>query len=230
MSVNWKAILSLFIIFAIVGLLVFSPKGKRIVGNTTAPIGSFLKTITGKITRSGEKVESRKLDIILTDISPYSLGDIEISINGDDFEGKLNYEMISLLDSEIRFDNKEVNVQTRSLIGSIDFFRNSNMKITGKTDSLKLNSMEITKPDIDFLIVGEPVSYEIENIEKDKLVFSSISGSLKCSQLTGGTLMLSNDQLELINFDGSIKQGEGSVTISGQVDKMRLNGVEISKS
>jgi len=39
-----------------------------------------------------------------------------------------------------------------------------------------------------------------------------------------------NDQLELLNFDGNIKQENYSITITGQVDKMRLNGVDIFKS
>ena len=227
---NWKAILSLFIIFAIVGLLIFSPKGKKIVGNSTVPIGSYLKVISGKVAKNGGgTIESRRLDIVLVDVKPYSLDDVEISIQGDEFQGKLNYELVSLLDSSIKFEDREVDVRIESLIGDISFFRNGNMRITGKTNSLKLNSMEITKPDIDFLIVGEPISYDIKSIKKDKFIFSSISGSLKCSQLTGGRLMLSNDHLELINFDGKIKQEDGSVIISGQVDKMRLNGVDISR-
>ena len=87
----------------------------------------------------------------------------------------------------------------------------------------------VLSSDIDLLVVGEPISYEVKDVEKDKLILSSVSGSLRCLQLTGGSLMLSNDQLELINFAGDIEQVNNSITVTGQVDKMRLNGVEISK-
>jgi len=102
------------------------------------------------------------------------------------------------------------------------------MKIDGKTGFMKLNGMEINNPDIDVLIVGDPIDYKIDVVEKDEVDLSSVSGSLRCSQLTGGNLMLSNDQLELFNFEGEIKQVNYSLSITGQVDKMRLNGVDIT--
>ncbi|PIV68293.1 MAG: hypothetical protein COY38_02050 [Candidatus Aenigmarchaeota archaeon CG_4_10_14_0_8_um_filter_37_24] len=227
---NWRAILSLFIIFAIIGLLIFSPKGQKIVGNKTAPVGSFLKTITGKVAKApAESNIPKNLDVTITNVDPASLGDIEVQIKGDDFESRINYQVVSLLDSGIKFDGKEIDVDIKSLVGAVAFLRNGDMKITGKTNSLKLNEMEITKPGIDLLIVGQPVSFEINDIEKNEMSFLSISGLLKCPQLSQGNLMLKNDQLELSSFYGYIKQDNSSITISGQVDKMRLNGVDISR-
>jgi len=228
MHINFKAILSLFVIFAIVGLLLFTPKGKEMTGNYTKPMGSFVKTITGKVTNVKKPAESKKLDIFLTGINPSSLDNIEISINGNKFEGKLNYEAMSLLNSGLKFDDREINVRIDGLLGDITFFRNGNMKIDGKTGFMKLNGMEINNPDIDVLIVGDPIDYKIDVVEKDEVDLSSVSGSLRCSQLTGGNLMLSNDQLELFNFEGEIKQVNYSLSITGQVDKMRLNGVDIT--
>ena len=178
MAVNWKAILSLFIIFAIIGLLIFTPKGQKIVGNRTAPVGSFIKSITGKITKpSSRTVESKELDIFITQVSPSSLGEIEIPVNGRDFEGRLNYDVVSVLGSSFDFDYKELDVKAGNLIGNINFLRNGNMKISGNTNSLKLNDMSIKNQDIDVLIVGEPIYYDIENIEKNELTFSYLSGS-----------------------------------------------------
>jgi len=83
---------------------------------------------------------------------------------------------------------------------------------------------------MNLIIVGKPLNYEIRNIKKDKLLFSSISGSLKSSQLTGGMLELSGDRLELFNFDGNIIEKNGSVSISGQVSRMKLNNLDISRT
>jgi len=230
MHINFKAILSLFVIFAIIGLLLFTPKGQKITGNYTKPVGSFLKTMTGKVTDIKKPSESKKLDIFLTGVNPSSLDNIEIPLNGNEFQGKLNYEGITLLKSDVKFDDREIDVKINGLMGTLTFFRNGNMKIDGKTSFIKLNQMEINNPNIDVLIVGSPISYEVDDVKKDKISFSSVSGSLKCSQLTGGDLMMRNDQLELLNFDGNIKQENYSITITGQVDKMRLNGVDIFKS
>jgi len=230
MPVNWKAILSLFVIFTIIGLLIFSPKGQKLMGNSTAPVGSFFKTFTGRISKSGVDSGSKRLDIEITEIEPSSLGDLKISITGDDFEGKINYEVLSFLDSNIEFDEKRVKIRVRDLVGDIDYFRNGKMKISGKTSSLKLNEMEINNPEINFLITGDPINYDVEDIKKEELDFSSLSGSLRCSQLTGGNLRLSNDQLEFFNFEGSLSHQNNTVRISGQTDKMIINGVEISKT
>jgi len=119
MHINFKAILSLFVIFAIVGLLLFTPKGKEMTGNYTKPMGSFVKTITGKVTNVKKPAESKKLDIFLTGINPSSLDNIEISINGNKFEGKLNYEAMSLLNSGLKFDDREINVRIDGLLGDI---------------------------------------------------------------------------------------------------------------
>jgi hypothetical protein len=229
MAVNWKAILSLFIIFAIIGLLIFTPRGQKIVGNKTMPVGSFLKSFTGKLTKVPTNTGSKRLDIFITNVNPSSLGDTEISIKGEKIQAKLDYEIITLLESNINFDQREVEVETGRLIGKVNFFRNGNMRVSGNTDNLKLNDMTINKPDIDFLTVGRPIDYDLGNIEKDELMFSYLSGLLKCSQLTGGNLLLNNDQLELVNFNGYIRQVNNSVTIGGSVDKMILNGVDISK-
>ena len=230
MHINFKAILSLFVIFAIVGLLLFTPKGQKITGNYTKPVGSFLKTMTGKITKGKSITNIGKFDISLTGVNPSSLNDLEIPVNGNGFQGRLNYEVLSVLNSGIKFDDREIDMKVEGLIGVITFFRNGNIKIDGKTTFLKLNSMEIVNPDIDLLVVGEPISYEVKDVKKDELVLSSVSGSLRCSQLTGGSLMLSGDQLELINFAGDIEQVNNSLTVTGQVDKMKLNGIDISKN
>jgi len=230
MHINFKAILSLFVIFAIIGLLLFTPKGQKITGNYTKPVGSFVKTITGKITKGKIITNPGKFDIFITGINPSSLDDLEISVNGNGFQGRLNYEVLSVLDSGIKFDDREIDIKVEGLIGTMTFFRNNNLKIEGKTTSLKLNNMEIVNPDIDLLVVGEPISYEVKDVKKDELLLSSVSGSLRCSQLTGGSLMLNGDQLELINFSGDIEQVNNSLTVTGQVDKMKLNGIDISKN
>ena len=163
---NWKAILSLFIIFTIIGLLVFTPRGQKITGNRTMPVGSFLKSITGKVTKSGSSPGPTALDITLTGVNPSDLDDVEFSISGDSFYGKLYYEVVSIPNSDInvKFDDKEIDVGIESLIGDISFLRSGDIKIGGKTSSLKLNNMEIAKPEIEVLIVGQPINYQVEKI------------------------------------------------------------------
>ncbi|MEM5793274.1 MAG: hypothetical protein QXY45_02855 [Candidatus Aenigmatarchaeota archaeon] len=229
MPVKWKVVISLFLIFAIIGLLLFSPKGQKITGNKTAPVGSFLKGLTGKVAKSGQS-EEKQLDISITGINPQSLGDVQIPINNENFEFKMEYEVISVMDSDISFEERVVEVKMKGVIGSVTFFRNGNMKVEGKCGSIKINGVSISKPSINFLIVGTPIDFEIRDINKDKLIFPSISGSFRSYQLTGGSLMLNNDHLELFGFKGDIIENNGEASISGRVDKIRLNGLDISKS
>lgn len=229
MAINWKVVLSLFVIFAIVGLLLFSPQGQKVTGNRTSGLGSYLKVISGKVTQTISKPGSQKLDIILTNVNPSALGDLEFPVKADEFEFSLDYNTISLLDSSVDLeDTKTINVKTTNFIGTVSFFRNGEMKIIGKANSLKLNSLKFENPNTNFLITGKPVSFNIQDINRKKLEFSSISGTLKWSGLSD-PMLLNNAQVELSNFEGNIKQENEYITITGKVDKIVSNGVEITK-
>ena len=221
---NWKPLLSLLIIFTIVGLLMFSPKAKNFKDKLSVPLGSFLKGITGKVTK--RPVVSKKLDVVI-EADPDCMRGQEFSIKGSRVEAELTYDLVSLMDGSMSFQENTVEVKLESMLGSVDVYKNGKMKITGKTDVIELNKMKFDKTDSQFLIVGTPVSYLLEDVQKDKIVFPVITGSLRWSGLKGVSPSLDNDNLELIGFKGMIGLEGESVTISGSVDKIRLNGVDI---
>jgi len=224
---NWKALMSLLIIFTIIGLLMFSPKAKTFKDKLTLPLGSFFKGITGKVTK-GPAVP-KKLDVVI-EADPDCMSGLEFSIKGSGVEAELDYDLVSLMDGSMSFPTSALEVKLESMLGSVDIYKNGKMRITGKTDVVEFNGIKFDKGDSQFLVVGTPISYVIEDIQKDNLIFPAITGSLRWSGLKGISPSLDNNNLELVDFRGTIKLEDGSVTISGEVDKIKLDGVDIRLS
>ena len=95
----------------------------------------------------------------------------------------------------------------------------------GSTDNIVLSGLTFNKPNTAFSILGVPTSYVVE-IEGN-MAFPKISGHLSWGGLKGIPLLLENDKLELIGFEGTLNQVEGYTSMIGKADKIKLNGVDI---
>lgn len=224
---NLRAIVSLFIIFSILALLIFSPRARDFRVKLTKPIGSFLKAITGRSLTRTTSLIPKKLDVKITNMDPVSMNGQHFSIKGTGLNTELVYDLVSVMNGNILFQTKTVKVRVKSMVGSVSFYKNGKMKIIGHTNLIELNGMKFNRTGMEFLIVGTPVSYTLNNIRENKISFSKASGSLSWSGLKGVPPLLKNDELELVGFEGVIEQKEGPVTIHGKVDRIRLNGVDI---
>lgn len=225
---NLKLLASLFIILMITSLLMFSPKGREFREKSIKNIGSFLKTISGRIS-SSKTTPSPRLDVMITKISPVYIQEQTFTIKDSGFKGELWYDSIALSGGDISFPTNKIVVNVNSMTGVVSFEGNR-LKVSGSTNRIELNEMTYNMTDIRFSIIGTPVSYTLKDVKKDRIVFQKISGSLSWSGLKGVPPLLRDDRLELIEFDGIIIQENDYVSITGKVGKIRLNGVDIGLS
>jgi len=231
---NWKVFASLFVIFALVGLLMFSPKGKdfreEYMPEYFQKTGSFLRGMTSRVVKNNEPIISDYLKFSFSSLSPSLLKDAEFEIRGSDFEAELEYDLIELMDGNIDLDSSIAKIRMSDMIGEVSFYKNGKMKITGKASSVEFNGVCINKTDIDFLIVGDPVMYMLNDVEKDEMLFESVSGSLSWEGLNDISPLLEYDDLILFDFEGDVEKYENTTIISGSVSSIDLNGITIAKT
>jgi len=227
---NWKILLSLFIIFAIVGLLMFSPKAKdfkeKYLNDYISKTGDFIKNIPEKITFK-KVAQEDKFDILIT-TEQSSIDGSFFNINEDNIEVEIIYESISLDDQQISTRNTDkVIFRADQMKGTVSF-EQGKLELSGSSDLIEVNNIVLSSDDgpIKFDVIGIPVSYNINGITKNSMKFSDIIGLIKIG--TWKPLSLQEDKLEIEYFDGSLNLDEDVLSIDGRAYKAKLNNVDLS--
>lgn len=229
---RWKLWLVLFIIVGITGLLLFSEKGREFnqqyLSKYTKIIGDYLERITGRFKRP--ETLNRTLQTTLT-TSPDVLRMIEFDLSKKAFAAEIIYETVHVGDQNIRVKGEdEIEFQTEIMTGTISFDDTGRMSISGKGSSVELNGILFTpntgEEKVEFILVGTPTSFSLNDVENDRMILSGASGLLRLSDWS--PLSLDNDNLDISYFKGDLTLEDDSLTISGKVEKISLNGVDLS--
>lgn len=225
-----KALLALFIIIGIAGLLIFSKSGKnfreKYLDKYTKSIGSYVDVIRSKFIKTPPINRTLELSI---KTNSSSLRNEEFKVKS--FEGTLTYNSILIGGQSISMrEGKEVDFSCNNMEGSVFIDNAGKIRISGYANSVELNGMVFSpksgEKNIEFNLIGTPISFSLKNVEKDKLTLSRASGYLTLKGLS--PLMLENDNLNILHFKGSIEQTDNSLTISGKAEKANLNGIDLT--
>lgn len=227
---NWKILLSLFIIFAVLGLLIFSPKGKEFKQKY---LDAYITKTADVIKSAPEKITTKEIDSnekfnVLVTTEPISLEGFRFNIE-DDIEVELIYDSIELNGNFISSKNTEKIIFRAEKIKGTVFFEDRKMKITGISNMVEVNDIVVLSDKdstIEFEVVGVPVSYTLNKVTKNSMKFSNIFGLIQLG--TWSPLSLNDDDLEIEYFDGYLKMQEDNVLIDGSVYKVKLNNVDLS--
>lgn len=228
---GWKILLALCIIIAVAGLLIFSPQGRELrekyLDKYIKTVGSYLTSIKSRFIKP--KPINRTLDITVT-IDSSNIRGQEFEADGNSFDAKLSYDSIFLGEQKINVEDGEVEFKTDSMTGSISIDTNGKFRVSGQAKSVKLNDITFTpkseKEEIEFSFIGTPISFSLSNLAKDRMILSGVSGTLSLQKWS--PLALENDDLDILNFLGSIEQDDETVIITGKAEKVTLNGVDLS--
>ena len=229
---NWKILLSLFIIIAITGLLIFSERGRsfreKYLDTHLKTVGGYFKGITGIFKK--QVPVNRTLDVTITGSSNILHGK-SFDLEGNSFGGELKYETVSVSGQKINVKGSDkINFNVNSMTGTVSIDASGKMIISGQARSVEFDSIVINskseKEMIDFSLIGTPTRFSLNNFEIERLVFSDISGLLRLSDWS--PMDLKNDNLDITQFRGDIEQVDNSITISGKIEKISLNNKLIS--
>jgi hypothetical protein len=233
---NWKITLTLFIIVVVAALLIFSDRGKdlkqKYLDKYITTVGNFFKGVTEGITgklKGSRTYPNNTFEATMTTTSDVFNGQ-KFDIDNTGFTGKLEYETIMIGGQGINVkDDNKIEFKIYSMSGTIMIDTNNVIRISGQSASVELNGIVFSpktgEKTIEFSLVGKPVEYVISNIYKEKLTISGVSGLLKLKELS--PLTLKGDTLEIKNFLGTIEQSNDSITMTGKVEKIRLNNVDL---
>ncbi len=229
---RWKILLALVIVIGITGFLLFSEKGEefreKYLGKYLKTIGSYLRGITGRFAPTASV--NRTLEFKIT-ISQEYFKEVDFILEEKSFGGILKYDSVSVGGQNIRVkDSDEVNFQVVSMNGEMSIDENGKMTVSGSSGSVELNDIifvpEAGEERVEFELSGTPVKYSLTDVEDYEMTLTKISGSLNLADWQ--PLKLENDDLDIVYFKGEISQEDGSVSISGMAEKVRLNGVDLS--
>jgi len=229
---HWRILLALVIIIGITGFLLFSKKGlefkENYLGKYLKTIGSYLSKLTGRFTPVVSV--NRTLQLKIT-TSQESFKDVYFDLEEKPFEGTIKYDTVSVGGQKMRVkDSDVVDFQIESMNGEVSIDVNGKMTVSGSSASVELSDIifvpEEGEKDVEFHLMGTPVSYYLSDIENYEISLTGISGSLKLADWQ--PLKLENDNLNILYFKGDISQDDDSVIISGMAEKVSLNGVDLS--
>ena len=229
---NWKITLTLFIIVAVAALLFFSDQGKdlkqKYLDKYITIVGNFFKGVTGKL-KGPRTYPNNTFEATITATSDIFKGQ-KFDVENIGFNGKLEYNTITIGGQNINVkDNNEVEFKTDSMTGTIMIDTDNVMRISGQSTSVELNGIVFSpktgEKTVEFSLVGKPVEYTMTNFYKEKITLSGVSGLLTLKDWS--PLTLKGDILEITNFLGTVEQSDSSLTITGKVEKVRLNNVDL---
>jgi len=227
---NWKILLSVFIILSITGLLMFSDKGKDIRDISVSTVGNLFKSITGRfqqVTLSG-----KSLNIVLT-IDRVGLRSQEFSVQETDFDSTLIFEKVSINDQNIGLggDTRRIDFFAKSMAANVLINEGLGMEVSGQTNFIELNDIIFTpqegKKKMNFLVSGIPINFYLSSVERNEMLLNDASGELKIEGIDS-SLMLAGDRIKLVGFVGTITQGEETAMLKGDVNRIVLNGIDLS--
>jgi hypothetical protein len=229
---HFKLLLGVFIIIAIAGLLIFSQQGRsfreKYLDKYIGSVTGLFKGITGKFIK--QQPVNRTLGITLeTDLSGISGQNLDVQ--NLDLDASLLYDSAIIAGQNVNIkDDKTIDFKTSSMTGTVQILGDNKLKIIGESLSVEVNGLmfspQSNKDKIQFSLTGEPKSFSLNNVEKDKMAFSGVSGTLRFKDWP--SLALENDNLNIQKFKGTITQNDDKVIITGKVEKASLNGVDLS--
>jgi hypothetical protein len=189
-------------------------------------VGNFFSGITGKFNKP---YPNNTFEFSLSANSDILKGQT-LDVTSIDFEGTLEYNSVIINDQNINMkEEKNINLKVSNMVGSFSIDTSNIMTISGQSAYIELNGLIFSPKNgekvIDFSVSGTPIEYLVSNLYKEDFVFTGTSGLLKLKDLP--PLALKNDILILKNFLGEIKQDKDSFTISGKIEKARLNGLDL---
>lgn len=226
---NQRVIAVLVIVLMFGAFLFVTPRGKnfreKYFDEHFGVLGDLFRTITSKATGTSTQ-QGEKLLITITSIPPTDMNGQTLQLKGQGFTGQLKQEFISFAGGTATLAGDTANIVIPNMVGDVSF-ASGRIQISGKTSQLTLSGLSFNSSSTDFIIVGTPTGFSLEDVSKSSVAFPSITGSLSWAGLKGVPPLLVGDRLELFDFQGDITMADNKVEITGFVSRMKLNGVSI---
>ena len=225
---SWKILIALIIFLTVTGAILFSERGRefktKYLDKYLGNLGSYLKVLRSKVE---QRVVNRTLQLSVS-TNPSSLMNQEFSIDRKNFRARLKFESATIAGHPLTVEDGEIELDVASMSGSI-LFNDGKIKVYGSASYIRINDMKLSpktgEEQIEFFVLGEPLAFSLQDIEKSELKLSKASGILKVNDLS--PLALEEDDLSIKNFKGSLELENDEIIIKGYAESVTLNGVKL---
>jgi hypothetical protein len=212
-----KTIFILIVIILLGIFLLTSESGKK-----------YLNFLRGKLEELGEvkppTITPGKTLVSLS-LQFRGLKDKKFTVTNSAFEGYGMYKEVFYGKTKIESE-KEVNVKIQIQRGNI-IFKDENVRVFASTKSFELSDIKFTPEEpIDVSIEITPTNFTILNILEESITFSGITGELR--GVKGTVIPLEERNIEIKQFNGNLTYINQTITLSGNVTKVLINGNDIT--
>ena len=207
---------------------MFTPKGKELQTKLLSekmPTGDMLE-IPDLFNK--KSINPEDMILISTEIT-------DVGMDGNSFDIDDGFVNIEIIYDEIIVDGQTLNIRNtqKATLNSNDMdgkleFEEGKMFLEGESTYVEINEVVFLadENEIEFSILGTPLSYEITGVSKKSIDIENVIGLLKLEEWS--PLSLKNDKIKMDYFDGSIKLEEGVLKLNGLVNKVKLNNLDLS--
>jgi hypothetical protein len=213
---RWKLLLAVLVILGIAGLLFFWETGTGYLNFLKNKVGEFTSIIFKWVAPGG-----KQFSITLTADKEIFYGQ-KYKISNSTFEGsgavkelKINSAVSTVTQASIKIE---------AMKDSFEITRQNSVKISADAASIVINAVQFLNTNV--YVEMLPSSFLLSQFNQDKLMLYSVNGQVKTEE--GWVKELSNADIEIQNFKGSLKSDGDQAVLEGLTSKLVVDGKEVT--
>ncbi len=225
---DWKSIFTLFLIILLGWYLLggqggqSSQSGKNFIDSLKSKLGGILSSFKLPSILGPANVETGNMIMYLS-VSKSLFYNRAFDVQNSSLSGSGLCDL-NISDVPLKSQSSQ-NISIGILSGKVSITDKGNPSIQGSSNGLQMGSTFIPSGDRGFDINVNCVStsFTVTNILQGQLIFNSASGTAAGDK---GTLKLTNDNVEVDGFKGSLQVAGDAINLNGTILKILLNGKE----
>jgi hypothetical protein len=214
---KWKTILILLIILAIIGILINTDLGQKVL--------NMFKSRFENVTSVLKEEEIRRIFPLTLTTQKESFFNKSFKISNSNFNAMGISQTINIGDILRRREGETVNLSIQIDEGMFNYTDIGNIRLIALSDNFRIDDYEsVPGKKLNIEIEFVPFNFLLTNIVENELVFSSLSGESSIGGERGKLRLFSNDTLEIWGFKGYMQLYEnGTISLSGIGEKVLIN-------
>lgn len=223
-GMNWKAMLTAFVIVAIGAMLLITEDGRKFAGQAFELVSSGVgESVSGffshAFTASPEAMPDGEQFIISTEIDKSSFYGQEYRVSNSSFEadGLCDFG-ITISGLSVRTDSRECEIEMDDMIGDFKYTEAGTVRFDGTAGAMSINGNIYTANSMQISMEMLPSSFMMDSLVQSKMEIESATGSINRITQKGSlksTEGLDGERLLIGGFVGFISLEESNINLQG---------------
>lgn len=213
-KMKWKALLSVIIILAIAGFFFFTGIGSQYTAQIIKYTGDLgLGSLTGFLTN--QKPSTSFPFTLTAQNAAFFSQDYTVTNGSISASGLYQYINAGNLNLEST-SGKEITVSLQNYNGDFQISADGSIILKGTATNVQIGDLSASSSKINLQIEILPSTYSLSSFQDNTMNFAGITGTLqRTTSDKTDTVNLSNNNVTVKYFSGSISQQQGTTTLQG---------------